>query len=455
MSDAGRSDLEAIADERLHAHVDRVIARTAIPRSERDDVAEELYGHVWQRWRQAVDAGADPLAAADSAIADFGTPDELAPEMTRAFHSRLYATTIGVLLPLATARDSRPNGYGRARALLFLSGLFQIIGGAIFLIGQTPGRAAASAVVVAFAFAITVLAYRALDRAQRWALMYVRLFTVALLVYAIAQVPLAHTLNLLGVVALVVLPPVFGPEFRRWVGDSRPVGPAVAILIVAAMAAQFLFPFGVAAMPDPTVVTASDVSMTVHVDCAGDQWTPYGNVTAKLRWARTDLMPGGLPFQPVPTDEMGLSVAPIMDVPLDSFPSDPGTAYPIRAVYGASSDSAVDATTGANVLSLEQRFASSVQPFFTTTGQASIGVEPSAWKPGHDYVVAWHFAPNPPASTGLEDAAAPHPDWQPVFRVRFDHQGRIGLEAIAKCGETVIAHPAVRFTASPYPGMLP
>ena len=47
-------------DERLRAHVASVLATAHVPRAERDDLGEELYGHLVEHWQALVDEGLDP-----------------------------------------------------------------------------------------------------------------------------------------------------------------------------------------------------------------------------------------------------------------------------------------------------------------------------------------------------------------------------------------------------------
>ncbi len=80
---------------RLYAHVESILNGAAFRRRDRDDLAEELYGHLWQRWQDALASGLGEEAAADQAIRSFGGPASLSRDVTLAYHSRLYASTIG------------------------------------------------------------------------------------------------------------------------------------------------------------------------------------------------------------------------------------------------------------------------------------------------------------------------------------------------------------------------
>ena len=283
----------------LRAHVKATLAASRVPAADREDVAEELYGHLWQRWRDELATGASASEAVDSAIRSFGDAGRIGLQMTTAFHSRLYATTIGVLLPATVAPDGRPPGYRRLRLLLFLSGAVEIVMAWIGLTLLTPGRAALLVAAAGLTLILDVLAYRAFARAQRWALRYSQFVLATVLVAGAASVftatPGGVTIPIVGIVGLWMLGPAIGGEMAAWFSHSRPIGRGLAAALVVATTAGFLLPFVAPVLPDPTQVTAADLDLRVTATCIRNA---SGGVTAmdletRLRWSRLDLFPEG------------------------------------------------------------------------------------------------------------------------------------------------------------------
>ena len=212
---------------RLRVYVASILAGSSVPAADREDIAEELYGHLWQRWRDALDAGASAAEAVETAIRSFGEAGRLGHEMTGAYHSRLYATTIGALLPAVAPPPGKLWGYRRLRLLLALAAVVELV---------------------------------------------------------------------LGWIGVWMLRPAFSGQMADWFSSSRPIGRALAVALVAAVAAGYLVPYAAGATADPTQVSASDLNLQVSAVCTRDA---SGGVTAidintRLRWSRLDLFPYGL-----------------------------------------------------------------------------------------------------------------------------------------------------------------
>ena len=211
---------------RLRAHVESILSRSSVPATERDDVAEEMYGHLWQRWQDAMAAGTSASQAAETAIRSFGEASRLGHEMTGAYHSRLYATTIGRLLPAAATPPGQPEGFAQMTLLLALIAIVQLVLVGTFL-DLTPVRAVVLAAGAGLSIALSVLAIRAFVRAQRWALRYCQ-FVVAMVLVQGATTLLSSSpggSNPPGGVAIPILSIVglwaLGPAIR--LGDGRVV----------------------------------------------------------------------------------------------------------------------------------------------------------------------------------------------------------------------------------------
>ena len=284
---------------RLRAHAGSILAGSSVPAAEREDIAEELYGHLWQRWQDALAAGASASEAAETAIRSFGQASRLGREMTGAYHSRLYATTVGALLPAATASPGQPAGYRRLRVLLALIAVFQfvLVG---TLINLTPVRAVLFALGLGFSIALSVLAFRAFGRAQRWALRYCQFMLAMALVTGAAtlfsQPPDGVSIPILGILGLWMLGPAIGPQMAEWFSHSRPLGRGLAIAVAMSAAAGFALPQLATVMPDPTQVTASNLDLRVSAVCTRDTGGGVTDVevTTSLRWSRLDILPYGL-----------------------------------------------------------------------------------------------------------------------------------------------------------------
>ena len=422
---------EALEPEALlRAHVARILDRSAVPAEDRADVAEELFGHLWQRWHDEVAAGLDSEAAAASAIDAFGGSDELAPELSLAFHSRLFASTIGILLPAVVPPDGRPHGFTRSRVLLAIVALFSAAGIAIYAWSQplTPLRELIFLIGTAFSLSMTVLAYRALGRQQRWALILVQLLAATLIVDGLAELVLKPvTIQFFAILALFVLPAARGPEMARWIAGSRRIGAGLGLAIAAAVLLPWTIGPALAAMPDPTVATADDLAMRVTVTCErGSEGVTGGSVQVDLRWSRTDLFPyGNFGFWRGMTDTDKLGI--------QSEPGNyyvPGQTFVEHMQYGLAfvSQSFVDVETGRDAASNVET--SSSAGFFPYIGAWGSPIDPGTIVAGRSYRGTYGFQLAQPTPT--EDA--------PVFQVRYDHQHRWGTEAIATCGETVAGH---------------
>ena len=295
MTDSASLDSTAL----LRAHVEATLSASRVPAADREDVAEELYGHLWQRWHDEVVAGASASEAVESAIRSFGEAGRIGVQMTAAFHSRLYATTIGALLPATVAPAGRPSGYRRLRLLLFFSAAVEIVLVWIGLTQMTPGRAAVLVAACLVALVLDVLAFRGFARAQRWALRYCQFVLATVLVSGGASVftttPGGVTIPIVGLIGLWMLGPAIGGQMADWFSHSPPIGRGLTVALVAATMAGYLLPMAAPILPDPTQVTAGDLSLSVAATCTRDA---SGGVTAidlatRLRWSRLDLFPEG------------------------------------------------------------------------------------------------------------------------------------------------------------------
>jgi hypothetical protein len=424
---------------RLRAYVESILASSSVPAADREDIAEELYGHLWQRWQDALAAGANASDAVETAIRSFGEADRLGREMTGAYHSRLYATTIGVLLPAMTPPLGKPSGYLGLRLLLALIAIVQfvLVG---MLIDLTPVRAALFALAAGLSIALSVLAFRAFGRAQRWALRYCQFVLVMVLVQGAATIfsapPGGLTIPILGVLGLWMLGPAIGSQMAEWFSHSRPIGPRLTIALVIATVAGYGLPYVASAVPDPTQVSASDLDLQVSAVCTRDA---SGGVTAidvntRLRWSRLDLFPYGLGQGNVANSwqdgfETGASPSGGRNsvdwrTAWISIPSQ----VPLYLISGEPQFTSPNGSVDGLLLVGPPQSLGSLDPYVP----ASDGIEfaPGGLHAGWTYDIAQHYqwqdVSAQPTSTG------PAPT-DPLVTVRYAHLDRFVVQALASC----------------------
>lgn len=295
---------ETAAAARLHDHIRQIVARVTTTAAQRAELADELYSGLWERWQSARAEGLSPDDAADRAMAAFGSPDQLGPELALAFHSRLYEATIGSLLPPAVASRVWPLGLSRAAFTLGLIGVFCALGGALAALTLSPTRAIVTGVASIAAACVWVLAARALLRGQRWALALGRLGLVFL---ALSLLPGIQgqgiTINLVGLLAAVAAFPLLGPDLSRWVSSSAGIGLRRGLLVSAIGVLPLVFTMAPGVIPEVTAASASDVHLVVSMKCDGPSDAPTTiSVTASVTWDRREPWPNGLRPAVPPTD---------------------------------------------------------------------------------------------------------------------------------------------------------
>lgn len=415
--------------ERLRSHVDHIVALTPVLGDEREELIEELYGHLWQSWQDGIASGLSSDDAADAAISDFGDTGRIGSEMTMAYHSRLYASTIGVLLPAVVSWSDKPKGYGRARTFLFLIGSIEVltIVGVLFLNRLTPVRLVFAELMMLAAASVTILAYRALARSQRWALVYVRFLATAYVAYCVGQLFMPPTtISFTGIlVAIFVIPAVFDVELARWVAGSRGTGAVIGSMIVASILMGLGANPLAAAMPDPTQASPSDLSMSVRVNCSRTAGlVTGGEVAATIQWARTDFLPYGLRPSMTQTDQIGMTSAPVSFLLPNAppFQHNPEDGVVLSALEVVDQETGQSTDVGVTMLS---------QSAFFDVGVFYKSIDPGTIQAGHTYVATFGFVSQQP--TGLPE--------DPAFRIRYDHQGRWGVQTYATCDRPGTGQP--------------
>jgi hypothetical protein len=423
MSEPGsRTPLAPDAEARLRAHVAAILDAAAVPSSVRTDLAEELLGHLEERISAYRAGGVRESDAVERAIADLGSVDRLGRDFGRTYHSRLWASTLGILLPAVAARDERPAAVGWLR--LTLGVVFGLVGIAlIFALPQlTPVRALAALVSGAVDLCLIGLAFVAIARGQRWALWYGLGVTILMLVSGIGSVlataPGSTTIPLGAVLAVLVLLVAYGDRhrLREFVAGSRPVNRWLAVALALSLLVPAAAPV-VATVPDPTQASASDLVLKASMQCDPDNRRV--TLVADMTWRRTDLLPQGLAGLFHASDDGDSAGFRLLN-------EAPGA--PIPAWLLASGDvPVIDVATGATA----GWFGSTAQSVLLlpdTIGSFTIGIDPSAIRAGHTLRATWVLSPTSDGDTA----------W-PSIEVAYAHLDRFLLEGTASCGETVTA----------------
>ena len=423
------------AQTRLAAHVESILNGAAFRKRDRDDLAEELYGHLWQRWQDALAAGLDEDAAADEAIRSFGEPAGLSRDVTLAYHSRLYASTIGVLLPTVEESKAKPRGYWLIYFLFFTTFFAMAYGQADELLSWTPVRAAIGFGGTLTAFIAASLVFQAYRARQRWTLRFAGL-ELALLVWWVGI--LFSATHLLPEVALGagaglgIAGFAFAWPFRlsplsswrdlrlralsAWMYD-RPVPRRLLVGLSGMLIVGSASPLVALNVADPTQIGAADMQVGLTVACtrsaSGD--VSAVDVTASFLVHRIDMWPNGLVDARQgsgQTDEIALAVE-------GARPN----GVPMITPQLTQAPTGRDATDGSSLA-------------FGSTGQDGRSVtalpDSASFKAGHRYEVVWHYSVAP----GLSDIT-------PVT-FSYDHLQRFYLQATARCGQTGVGQPVSR-----------
>ncbi len=424
------------SEARLRAQVATILTGGAVPAHLRDDVAEELYGHLVERMRAHQIGGLSETDAVERAIAELGTADQLGRDFGRTYHSRLWASTVGVLLPAVAPRDQRPAVVGWLRFTLGLVMLIAGIGLAFLLPQATPVRALITLVSEAFGLWAIGLALGALARGQRWALLYAIAVCVGLLAWGVESVLATPsgsiTIPLGAILAAGVLLAVYAAwdRLKAFVAGSAPIGRKMGAVLLLSLMIPATVPV-LAALPDPTQAGPDDLAVRLSMRCdRGDVvFDGTGNVSdvqrvtlvADMSWQRSDLLPNGVAglFNSSGFgDSAGFRL-------LDETPD---LALPTWLL--ANGDvSVVDLATGEQAGWFGST-ASSVALLPETIGSFTIGIAPTAIRGGHTIRATWLLTP-------VSDAGAA---W-PRIEVAYAHLDRFLLDGTVSCGETTTAHP--------------
>lgn len=435
-----RRDARAVnpaIEDRLRAHVLAILARAGVPAYARDDLEEELLGHLVERWQAHVADGLDEATATDRAIADFGTPGRLGRELAQTYHSRLWASTIGVLLPAIAPAASRPTLIGWLRFVVGLAVALTALGLAIALPTLTPARALASGASLAIGLTGLVLAFQALGRGQRWALRYAVGVTSLLLVEGTIQMvaperPGSVVVPVGSIVAAGVLLAVLRnwQELRAFVAASPRLNHALGVALAISLFAPAIVPRALAALPDPTQATAADLELRLSLMCdRGDVELLNGptlvgvqraTLVTDMTWSHTDVLPYGLAGV-FTTSQYGDTSG------LRQVDSRGATVW---FWDWAGEPSIVDTQTGTVAGYWGSTSPSVALLPADTAGSFTIGIDQSAIQPSQTIRAIWLLY-------GAREGVVP----RPRIEVYYAHLDRFLLAGTVRCGETVLGRP--------------
>lgn len=425
---------------RLRAHVERIVAAAGVPARARDDMTDELHGHLLERAAALVAEGHDWTDAADRAIAALGGVDELAPDLATAFHSRLWSSTIGVLLPAIAARDDRPTVIGWMRLALVVGMVLTVVALGVAILRATPIHLVLLVASLLLGLGGLLLAFEGLARGQRWALWFGIAFAAQLVLFGVIDVVQATGTGslhipvggLLGAGILLAVASAWD-RLRQFVAGSRPLGRGITALVVASVLAPLLVPAAVAAIPDPTQASADDLRLTLTVTCErGDVDEPgfpprhdvqRVTIESDMAWRRGDLLPNGLDGLINPMHYGDTSGFRLLEAPMGGVDWD--------WVLVPSASNVVDLATG-EPAGWFGGGAPSVDLLPETIGSFTVGIDPAAIQGGRTLRSTWLLVPSADGDVA----------W-PRIEVAYAHLDRFLLLATAGCGESAVAN-AVR-----------
>jgi hypothetical protein len=301
VTDQGDPVLSEEALERVRDHVATIIGVAWVPGEQRADLADELLGHLVERTAALRADGLNETDAIARAIAGFGTPEDVGSDLARTYHSGLWASTIGVLLPAVALRDGRPGVVGWIRFGMFLAFVIGLAGG-IFAVGtSSPVRAVVLFLLAAPGVALMPIAFRAVGRGQRWALWYGLGMAGEFVFIGVVELVTPRgdgsvTYSLTGILGLGILVTAWLGRQRLagFVAGSRPIGRRMASGVGVALLAGFAaFPIS-RAVPDPTQATPADLTMTASLTCERTVCSQRLTLTMDTTWQRDELLPWGM-----------------------------------------------------------------------------------------------------------------------------------------------------------------
>ena len=401
-------------ERRLRVHVASVFASAHVPSAERDDLAEELYGHLVERWESLVAGGSDPMEAARDAIRGFGRAEHIGHDLTRTYRGRFWAATVGVLLPTVPAGQPQPRiAWWLGVSLRFYAVIYAFLSVAV-AVSISPVIAILVIAVAIPAVTVLFLAAAALPRRQRWGLdLAVVVNVLGLLVGAreMLSTPGLISLNAIASGIILAIAATEGRTLDRWVRRSRPVKNALAVAILLVVLGAASLPAAARELVDPTQARPDDLHVDLTIECRPRDVV----LTADVRWDRTSLIPGGIANLRQYGDVLVLDQAIEDEWRLENYPT------------------LVDVSTGRVAAEPDEAYAPNQERTVQAlSGPHVIQINWDALKPNTTYRATWVFAAS-------DDVVTPEPL---QVGVEYIHANRFRWESLVDCNQGV-HHPFV------------
>jgi hypothetical protein len=295
------TDEEGYSVRRLWNAVEAILDAGAVPFSERADLGEEIAGHIRERMQAHVDGGFGVNAATERAIEEFGAPAAIGRDLRETYHSRLWVSTIGVLLPVPAADTVPGVVLWLARGGKFIA-ILSVLMAAYAAATMPPIRSLVVGVSLAVGGVVIWIAAEALRRGQSWgwnALGWVMVVETFVL-FSSLSTPTGVNLSINGLVGfLLLMRLVVGNQIlRAWTASSGTLSQQLAAGVCGVLFLWTLAPYAADRLPDPTQASAGDIHVVASVDCNHKlDWAPTEKAIAvvlDVTWARVDLLPFGI-----------------------------------------------------------------------------------------------------------------------------------------------------------------
>jgi hypothetical protein len=339
-----------------------------------------------------------------------------------------------------TATGDRRTALEALRIALLLAIAVLVVLGVSALM-TTPAQAGLRLAASLIGLAGTISAYRAVGRRRRWAATYavaVLLVWVALdawqVIFPSQPGQLVIPLGAFVAGAVLLWLKSVWPTVTALLADARPLRPAATLALAASIIAPVFAPR--ITLADPTQVSPDDLAIRLEVTCESP---PAGSTslgvtaTATFTWARQDVLPeglAGLVGEPRPQGVMLVGAVWSAERPtgneVNSWAIEPPPVEPwllTGGTWGPPADAVVTLGGGP----LDHWTGQTFPDGASWTTPASI--VPRRMAVGQPYRSIWHFTQRSPIP------------W-PAVRLRYVHDYRFAVEAIAGCGETVEGQPA-------------
>jgi hypothetical protein len=218
-------------------------------------------------------------------------------------------------------------------------------------------------------------------------------------------------------------------RLKGWFTASRPIGRWLTLGLAGSLVLPAVVPPLMSALPDPTQATTDDVRMRVAMTCDRADLTELIGapapdrqrvvVAVDMRWARGDILPGGI-WGVVNASNYGDTTA------LRITSDDPGAEFP-SWVYLTQEE---PTTSTGEVVGWFGSTYPSVELVPDTIGSLTVGVDPRLFGASRTVRFSWTLSP-------AQDGEIA---W-PRIEVSYAHLDRFLLQTTVGCGDTADARP--------------